>query len=265
MTLYTDFDEANCQWLRNLVSAGRLPPGEIVCADIRDRPPFGGYRQVHAFAGIGGWPLATTLARWPADLPLWTASLPCQPFSTAGRQKGVADERHVWPAFLEAVAEHSPPVLAGEQVASRLGLRWFDGVRDDLEAAGYAVGAACLPAGALGTPMRRNRLWWMANAGRERLLPYADSIRSWAAVEPTRPTVPAGYDREAWGAFVEDANGTRRRLPNEPGLLPTAHDVSKGVVRLRAYGSAIVPPLGAAFLRAVMGTLADTVNGEPET
>src|SRR5882672_7856682 len=40
------------------------------------------------FAGIAGWPLVLRLAGWPDDRPVWTASLPCQPFSLAESREG---------------------------------------------------------------------------------------------------------------------------------------------------------------------------------
>lgn len=65
--LYTDNDPKCCAWLEQLVSAGQLPAGRIVCRDIQDFKPgdFDGYKQVHHFCGIGGWPYALKLAGWP--------------------------------------------------------------------------------------------------------------------------------------------------------------------------------------------------------
>ncbi|MFW9777157.1 DNA cytosine methyltransferase, partial [Brucella melitensis] len=64
-----------------------------------------GFTQCHFFAGVGGWSLALRLAGWPANRAVWTASLPCQPFSTAGKQLGTSDERHLSPTFLKLVKE----------------------------------------------------------------------------------------------------------------------------------------------------------------
>jgi DNA (cytosine-5)-methyltransferase 1 len=123
-----------------------------------------GYTQVHLFAGIGGWSYAARLAGWPDDRPLWTGSCPCQPFSAAGKQKGTTDARHLWPEMRRLVTECRPPVVAGEQVASHLGRNWLAGVRTDLEALGYAVGAADLCAASVGAPHIRQRLWWVAES-----------------------------------------------------------------------------------------------------
>jgi DNA (cytosine-5)-methyltransferase 1 len=165
---YNEIDPYAAQWLRNLISAGHIPPGDVDERSIVDVQPgdLVGYTQCHFFAGIGGWSLALRLAGWPDSRPAWTGSCPCQPFSAAGKQKGEADSRHLWPEFRRLIAECAPPVVFGEQVASALGRTWLGGVRTDLEALGYAVGAADLCAASVGAPHIRQRLWWVADAGR---------------------------------------------------------------------------------------------------
>ena len=146
------------QWLRNLIAKGHLPDGKVDARSILDlRPSDAGARQCHFFAGIGGWPLALDLAGWPRDREVWSASLPCQPISVAGKREGAEDERHLWPVFYRFVRERRPAVIFGEQVASKDGREWLAAVRADLEAIGYAVGAACLPACSVGAPHRRYR------------------------------------------------------------------------------------------------------------
>lgn len=145
---------------------GLIPRGEIDTRSIRDVQPgdLTGFVQCHFFAGIAGWAYALELAGWPTDRPVWTGSCPCQPFSAAGKRKGVEDERHLWPEFRRLIAECNPPKVFGEQVASKDGRVWLAGVRADLEALGYAVGAADLCAAGIGAPHIRQRLFWMADA-----------------------------------------------------------------------------------------------------
>ena len=75
------------------------------------------FTQCHFFAGIGGWSYALQLAGWPIDAPVWTGSCPCQPFSSAGKQRGEKDERHLWPEWFSLIRECRPPIIFGEQVA----------------------------------------------------------------------------------------------------------------------------------------------------
>jgi DNA (cytosine-5)-methyltransferase 1 len=165
---YNENDSKTAAWLRELVVQGHLPEGTVDERSIADVEPSDVPDTAHFFAGIGGWPLALELAGWPTDRPVWTGSCPCQPFSAAGQQRGTADERHLWPEWLRLIAECRPPAILGEQVASNLGRDWLAGVRSDLEALGYAVGAADLCAASVGAPHIRQRLFWVgfANEGR---------------------------------------------------------------------------------------------------
>ncbi len=165
---YNEIDPFAVQWLRNLIAAGYIAPGDVDERSIVDVRPddLRGYTQCHFFAGIGGWSYALRMARWSDDRPVWTGSCPCQPFSNAGKRKAGADKRHLWPEFRRLIAECAPPIVLGEQVASRLGREWLAGVRADLEALGYAVGAADLCAAGIGAPHIRQRLFWVADAKR---------------------------------------------------------------------------------------------------
>ena len=98
---YNEHEPYAAQWLRNLIAAGHIAPGDVDARDIQDVTPddLAGYTQCHFFAGIGGWSYALRLAGWPDDRPVWTGSCPCQPFSAAGSQAGGDDPRHLWPAM----------------------------------------------------------------------------------------------------------------------------------------------------------------------
>lgn len=161
---YNEFDPDAAAWLGELVSTGGIPEGSVDDRSVAIVAPkdLDGFEQCHFFAGIGGWSYALRLAGWPDDQPVWTASLPCQPFSVAGKGLGEADERHLWPVFRELVRECRPPVLIGEQVSSADGRLWLAGVRADLEGMGYAVAAADLCAAGIGAPHIRQRLYWTA-------------------------------------------------------------------------------------------------------
>lgn len=163
---YNEFDPKAAAWLRALIAEGHIPPGDVDERSITDVQPsdLNGYTQCHFFAGIGGWSLALRMALWPDDRPVWTGSCPCQPFSNAGKRKGTADERHLWPVLHRLIAECEPAIVFGEQVASKDGRAWLSGVRADLETVGYAVGAADLCAAGVGAPHIRQRLYWMADA-----------------------------------------------------------------------------------------------------
>lgn len=165
-TYYNEFDPNAAAWLRELMKRGLIPDGVVDERSISDVTPseLREFTQCHFFAGIGGWPLALRLARWPDHRRVWTGSCPCQPFSTAGAGVGFADERHLWPDFHHLISESDVPVVFGEQVASKDGLAWFDLVQADLEGSGYRVGVADLCAAGVGAPQIRQRLWFVGLA-----------------------------------------------------------------------------------------------------
>jgi len=166
LAYYNDSDPYCAAWLRRLVAEGLIPWGAVDDRPIQEVQPedVEDYTQCHLFAGLGGWAYATRFAGWPDHRPVWTGSCPCQPFSVAGRRKGVADDRHLWPHFFRLIRACRPAVVMGEQVAGAAGYAWLDGVRSDLEAEGYACRAVDIPACAVGAPHRRNRLYWVADS-----------------------------------------------------------------------------------------------------
>jgi DNA (cytosine-5)-methyltransferase 1 len=228
---FNDNEPFVTQWLRNL-----WPEATVDGRSITDVTPedVASFDRVHLFAGIGGWEYALDLAEW-GDTPVWTASLPCQPFSTAGMRRGADDERHLWPVTRDLIEQCRPTAVFGEQVASRAGREWLAGVRTDLEALGYAVGAADLCAASCGAAHIRQRLYWVAYSQLPRLEGCAGQgqFQSW------------------WSSFkLAPFSGRTRRFSPEPESFPLAHGIPARVGRIRAYGGSIVPPLAATFIRA---------------
>lgn len=164
MNYYNEFDHSAAEWLRELIADGSIPPGTVDERSITDvrADELLGYTQCHFFAGIGGWSLALRLAGWPDNRPVWTGSCPCQCFSTAGKQRGFADERDLWPVFADLIRQCRPEFVFGEQVENAIRHGWLDRVYADMEREGYAVGAHVLGAHSVGAPHRRYRLYWGA-------------------------------------------------------------------------------------------------------
>lgn len=164
MNYYNEFDHSAAEWLRELIADGSIPPGDVDERSITDvtATDLLGYTQCHFFAGIGGWSVALRLAGWPDNRPVWTGSCPCQCFSTAGKQRGFADERDLWPVFADLIRQCRPEFVFGEQVENAIRHGWLDRVYADMEREGYAVGAHVLGAHSVGAPHRRYRLYWGA-------------------------------------------------------------------------------------------------------
>ena len=188
MVYYNEIDPYAAQWLRNLIAAGHIAKGEVDERSIQlvDSADLADFAQCHFFAGIGVWSHALRLAGWPDDKPVWTGSCPCQPFSTAGKQLGDKDERHLWPVFFNLIKECRPEYVFGEQVASAIGKGWLDGISTDLGEEGYACGSAVLGAHSVGAPHIRQRLHWVAHptSGQCEELRDARDMQSEQSIQP---------------------------------------------------------------------------------
>lgn len=121
------------------------------------------------------WPKAASIKniidyeweKWKGKIDVLTGGFPCQPYSVAGKRRGKADPRHLWPYMLRAIQAICPTWVVGENVRGLIS--WdegvvFDEVQADLEAAGYEVVPFLLPAAGVDAPHRRERIWFIAHA-----------------------------------------------------------------------------------------------------
>lgn len=292
---YNEHDPQKAAWLRELIKAKVIAPGEVDDRDIQRISPADlvGFRQCHFFAGIGVWSYALRLAGWSDDREVWTGSCPCQPFSLAGRRGGFADKRHLWPSWHWLIEQCRPAVIFGEQVAKTAGLTWFDLVSADLENAGYAIGAAVLGAHSVGAPHIRQRLYFVGHSSRARGWGHSRALsRAQAGAErqvrgvsyqsqPASEVIClANHGGEGLEEFGEQQARTQREAaersgtpsfwsdcewiecrdgktrPTEPGTFPLAYGTPARVGRVRGYGDAIVAPLAAEFIGAVKDHIA---------
>ena len=253
MNYYNEFDPYAAQWLRNLVAAGHIPNGEVDSRSVKDvkASDLTGFVQCHFFAGLGGWSRALSLAGWPADRPVWTGSCPCQPFSAAGAGEGVTDERHLWPIWFNLIRQCRPDVIFGEQVEAAINHGWLDLVQADLEGEGYACGAVGLPAGGVGAPHIRQRLWFVGHANDQGPQGYRQSGKQ-SDTERRVNTERHGATPGFWSDcdWLPCRDGKAR--PVEPGTFPLAHGIPGRVGRLRAYGNAIVLQVAQTFIEAYL-------------
>jgi DNA (cytosine-5)-methyltransferase 1 len=101
------------------------------------------------------------------SVDILTGGFPCQPYSTAGKRLGKADERHLFPEMLRCIKEVKPRWVVGENVRGLVS--WNEGmvfneVCDDLESEGYEVQSFLIPAASVGAPHQRYRVWFVAYA-----------------------------------------------------------------------------------------------------
>ena len=129
---------------------------------------------------------------WTAIEPVdvLTAGYPCQPFSHAGKRKGVDDERHLWPAVREAIRGLRPRLTVLENVAGHRSMG-FDRVLGDMAEDGLHARWVSVRASDVGAAHRRERLFIVAH-------PADADLTGWEGREPApRRDLPAGGDRRA--------------------------------------------------------------------
>jgi len=172
---------------------------------------------------------------------------PCQPFSTAGRHRGVADQRWGWPWFLAVVRHIRPRYALVENVAAllrdRVAFGWLLG---DLAAVGFDAQWSVLSACAVGAPHVRERLFVVAHPhGEHGPLGLADPREP----RPRHREAHAGVGGRA-GAWVHPVDGlmeaerrSRRVVDGLPDRLEPA--------RVRALGNAVVPAVGEVVGRLI--------------
>jgi DNA (cytosine-5)-methyltransferase 1 len=223
------------------------------------------------------------------QIDLLTGGFPCQPFSVAEKQRGAADDRHVWPQMLRVIEEVRPRFVCGENVAGFVRMA-LDDVLADLEAAGYETGAVVLPACGVGAWHRRERVFILAHDVSDAQHPERrahDARHGGASGEYLLPTERREGDGASGsgGADVPDAadGGLRRRRASgdtgqpafggawldwdgraalesiwesEPAVGRVAHGIPGRVDRLRALGNAVVPFQVAPILAAIAEVMA---------
>jgi len=279
LNYYNEYDPFAAAWLRELIKDGLIPDGVVDERSIADVKPedLKGFTQCHFFCGIGGWSRALQIAGWGPDRPVWTGSPPCQPFSSAGNQKGKDDLRHLWPVFFNLIRECRPSTIFGEQVASAIRFGWLDDLQTDLEAEGYAAAAVVLPSGSVGAPHKRERLFFVADSLSQGLQGHGQSGQEQVSQErqgKERHSAEGGLRHSSVGdsqcfndfpceyraascfwdnsTIIHCRDGKHRPIPTEPALFPLAHGIPNRVGILRGAGNAIVPQAAAEIIKAYM-------------
>lgn len=156
---------------------------------------------------------------------------PCQPFSSAGRRRGVADERWGWPWMAAVVSVLRPRYIVVENVTDILGdsAAWGR-VLGDLATLGFDAWWDCLPAAAFGANHRRYRVLLVAHAAGEGRKPGGPQTRGKSAPGSALESWPFPT-RSTWWSI-------------EPDVGRVAYGVPGRVDRCRGLGNAVVPQLG---------------------
>jgi DNA (cytosine-5)-methyltransferase 1 len=232
---YNEIDPYCAQWLRNLIAAGHIAPGDVDERSIDDVRPddLRGYTQCHFFAGIGGFSRALRLAGWPDNRAIWTGGPPCQNNSNAaaihGHRTGLRGERSgLALRWLDLVAHLRPGPVVFENVPGIT--PWLAEIVARLEELGYSISRPECSSESAGALHLRRRVLIVANIGGERLS-LARPTRSPQAARQSRTTTPRDFWREV-----------------KPGVWRMDDGLPTRMAQLRAFGNAIDPEAVAQAL-----------------
>lgn len=197
----------------------------------------------------------TTAAEWWASeerptVDLICAGFPCQPFSHAGKQLGVNDERWTWPATAAVIRALRPRYVLLENVSALVrDSGAFGTVLGDLHCIGFDAEWATVRASDFGLPHARERVYLLAYAAssdggsRHRLVQSGDGRAPFAARGLPRLAVPERRQR------------ARQWLAREPRVDRLADGIPFQVDRLRCAGNAAVPQIAEHIGRQLLDHL----------
>lgn len=173
-----------------------------------------------------------------STVSLVSGGYPCQPFSMAGKRRGEADDRYLWPEMFRVIRELRPTWVLGENVAGHVTLV-LDDTLSDLAGAGYTARAFLFPALAIGANHVRERVFIVAYASGKGLQ-RGENRRFPRVGRPQLKKQLAGFPAlEDWDAI--SAGYTRR----------TDDGLRNRMDRLKALGNAVVPQQVYPILKAI--------------
>jgi DNA (cytosine-5)-methyltransferase 1 len=198
---------------------------------------------------------------------------PCQPHSLAGKRKGSADDRDLWPEYRRIIGELKPAWVVGENVP---GIRTtiLDQVLSDLESMDYSTRALVVPACAFNAPHRRSRVFIVGypkcksrrEKSKRRLDMAGELFQRQGWEEDTNRTQTSSYDvSNPDGARLAQREGKRSNArqeqspaiganwwATEPDVGRMVDGLPNRVDRLRSLGNAVVPQVAEFIGRAIM-------------
>lgn len=204
---------------------------------------------------------------------LITAGMPCQPFSAAGQQKGVSDDRYLWQSVFEVIKQAQPRFFIIENVVGFIEMA-LDSVRVDMASEEYAAGVFVLPAISVNAWHRRDRVFAvfkrtadLANSAGERCEGFAEKRSGISVFDGTSQNLADAVSLNGKG-FIDQKSDKKERPQQserqarpcgdvyrwwsvEPRIRRVSNGVPNRIHRLRTLGNAVVPQLAYEVIKAL--------------
>lgn len=206
-----------------------------------------------------------------------TGGFPCQPFSSAGKQRGAEDDRFLWYEMFRVAKELEVPIIVGENVTGIINLA-LDEILASLENEAYETETFIIPACGLGAPHKRDRVWIVAysksfgnnrrpkkvfekNGGQNREC-YAKHIKH-GGFRITTDTRIKGLPKgriQSWDEkeFSKSNDSTREfnwdSFPTQSPICRRNDGLPNRVDRIKSLGNAIVPQVAFEIFKAIEAT-----------
>lgn len=209
--------------------------------------------------------------KYHGTIEIISGGFPCQPFSLAGKRIGSEDDRYLWPEMLRIINAIRPTWVVGENVAGitsmvqpgvsvkvdKQAALWekdqaffeecefiTETICKDFERIGYTIQPVLIPACAVGTWHRRDRIWFLA---------YTDS----GGCQRGDLSYGQGTKRSfiAFPAWLRtfDLHEIGQHILSQPGCIRSYDGFSRTVVsrEIRGFGNAIVPQVAFELFQAI--------------
>lgn len=204
-----------------------------------------------------------------------TGGPPCQPASIAGKRKGEADNRWLWPEAIRIFTEVRPRFAVFENPDDLLTLEMgnpFERICSEMENIGYKVEPVGIPAACVGAWHERDRVWIIAYLNNQGELqskgsqqnkrrrtdnsykkvtadPYTQGLQEPACTE--LDSISTEDEEFSGGALNGGATTQWLQWPAEPCLGGMVSRVPNRVDRIKALGNSVVPQVVYQIFKAI--------------